>query len=147
LGHLLTAGELEGIAVGANGKKARSLITDVAKLHGYRLTVAQETQKDRKWDEAKIKSLTGGDKMTARFIARETYRRWIMAKGAQGCTDALGFSLSLEPRIPNLQSEMRQPSFKHRRLESFGRCVVLRRRSGRLTGALICRLSTNSGKC
>jgi hypothetical protein len=85
--------------------------------------------------------------MTARFIARETYRRWIMAKGAQGCTDALGFSLSLEPRIPNLQSEMRQPSFKHRRLESFGRCVVLRRRSGRLTGALICRLSTNSGKC
>src|SRR5262249_23109446 len=42
--------------------------TDVAKLHGYRLTVAQETQKARRWDEAKIKTMTGGDKMTARFM-------------------------------------------------------------------------------
>jgi putative DNA primase/helicase len=42
--------------------------TDVAKLHGYRLVIAQETQKDRQWDEVKIKSMTGGDKMTARFM-------------------------------------------------------------------------------
>jgi putative DNA primase/helicase len=42
--------------------------TDVAKLHGYRLVVAQETEKGRRWDETKIKSMTGGDKMTARFM-------------------------------------------------------------------------------
>ena len=42
--------------------------TDVAKLHGARLVIAQETQKGRQWDEAKIKSLTGGDKLTARFM-------------------------------------------------------------------------------
>jgi putative DNA primase/helicase len=42
--------------------------TDVAKLHGFRLVVAQETEKGRRWDEAKIKSMTGGDKMTARFM-------------------------------------------------------------------------------
>src|SRR5439155_13881631 len=42
--------------------------TDVAKLHGYRLVVAQETEKGRRWDETKIKTMTGGDKMTARFM-------------------------------------------------------------------------------
>ena len=42
--------------------------TDVAKLHGFRLVVAQETEKGRRWDETKIKTMTGGDKMTARFM-------------------------------------------------------------------------------
>jgi len=42
--------------------------TDLAKLHGYRLVVAQETERGRRWDETKIKSLTGGDKLTARFM-------------------------------------------------------------------------------
>jgi putative DNA primase/helicase len=42
--------------------------TDVAKLHSYRLAVAQETEKGRRWDEAKIKTMTGGDKQTARFM-------------------------------------------------------------------------------
>jgi putative DNA primase/helicase len=42
--------------------------TDIAKLHGYRLVVAQETEKGRRWDETKIKTMTGGDKMTARFM-------------------------------------------------------------------------------
>ena len=47
--------------------------TDVAKLHGYRLVVAQETEKDRRWDEAKIKGMTGGDKMTARFMRQDFF--------------------------------------------------------------------------
>ena len=42
--------------------------TDVAKLHGARLVVAQETDKGRRWDEAKIKTMTGGDALTARFM-------------------------------------------------------------------------------
>jgi putative DNA primase/helicase len=42
--------------------------TDLAKLRGARLVVAQETQKGRSWDETKIKALTGGDKITARFM-------------------------------------------------------------------------------
>jgi len=42
--------------------------TDLAKLHGARLVVAQETDKGRRWDEAKIKTMTGGDRMTARFM-------------------------------------------------------------------------------
>jgi putative DNA primase/helicase len=47
--------------------------TDVAKLHGARLVVAQETEKGRRWDEVKIKSMTGGDKMTARFMRQDFF--------------------------------------------------------------------------
>ncbi len=47
--------------------------TDVAKLHGARLVIAQETEKGRRWDEAKIKAMTGGDKMTARFMRQDFF--------------------------------------------------------------------------
>ena len=47
--------------------------TDLAKLVGARLVVAQEMQKGRRWDETKIKALTGGDKITARFMRRDFF--------------------------------------------------------------------------
>jgi putative DNA primase/helicase len=42
--------------------------TEIARLQGARLVVAQETEKGRSWDEAKIKALTGGDRLTGRFM-------------------------------------------------------------------------------
>jgi putative DNA primase/helicase len=42
--------------------------TEIARLRGARLVVASETQKGRRWDESKIKTLTGGDKLTGRFM-------------------------------------------------------------------------------
>jgi putative DNA primase/helicase len=42
--------------------------TEIARLKGARLVIAQETQKGRAWDEAKIKNLTGGDRLSARFM-------------------------------------------------------------------------------
>ena len=47
--------------------------TDLAKLMGARLVVAQETKKGRRWDETKIKALTGGDKITARFMRQDFF--------------------------------------------------------------------------
>ena len=47
--------------------------TDLAKLNGARLVVAQETQKGRRWDETKIKAFTGGDKITARFMRQDFF--------------------------------------------------------------------------
>jgi len=47
--------------------------TDVAKLRGARLVIAQETEKGRRWDETKIKTLTGGDKVTARFMRQDFF--------------------------------------------------------------------------
>jgi len=42
--------------------------TDLAGLRGARLVTAIEVEKGRRWAEAKIKSLTGGDKISARFM-------------------------------------------------------------------------------
>lgn len=42
--------------------------TELAALQGKRLVVAQEVDEGRKWAEAKIKTLAGGDPITARFM-------------------------------------------------------------------------------
>jgi putative DNA primase/helicase len=42
--------------------------TDMAMLQGAHLVTAQETDQGRAWAEAKIKMLTGGDAITARFM-------------------------------------------------------------------------------
>lgn len=47
--------------------------TELAKLRGSRMVVAQETQQGRTWDEAKIKAITGGDKQTARFMRQDFF--------------------------------------------------------------------------
>jgi len=47
--------------------------TEIAKLRGKRLVVAQETPAGRVWDEAKIKALTGGDRMSAHFMRQDDF--------------------------------------------------------------------------
>ena len=42
--------------------------TELASLRGARLVVAQETDEGRSWDESRIKALTGGDPIAARFM-------------------------------------------------------------------------------
>jgi putative DNA primase/helicase len=47
--------------------------TEIAKLQGARLVTAQETEKGRRWDVAKIKTLTSDDKLTARFMRQDFF--------------------------------------------------------------------------
>lgn len=47
--------------------------TELAMLRGARLVTAQETDEGRKWAEAKIKALTGGDPITARFMHKDFF--------------------------------------------------------------------------
>lgn len=42
--------------------------TDLASLQGARLVAASETQAGRRWDEARMKALTGGERIAARFM-------------------------------------------------------------------------------
>ena len=42
--------------------------TELAMLQGARLVVAVETEEGRRWNESRIKSLTGGDRIAARFM-------------------------------------------------------------------------------
>jgi P4 family phage/plasmid primase-like protien len=47
--------------------------TDLAMLNGVRLVVAQETEVGRHWAEARIKAITGGDPITARFMRADFF--------------------------------------------------------------------------
>jgi putative DNA primase/helicase len=47
--------------------------TEVARLHGARMAYASETEAGRAWAENRIKQLTGGDVMTARFMRQDDF--------------------------------------------------------------------------
>jgi putative DNA primase/helicase len=47
--------------------------TDTASLRGNRLVVASETEQGRRWAEAKIKTLTGGDRIRARLMRQDSF--------------------------------------------------------------------------
>ena len=47
--------------------------TDLAGLRGARLVTAIETEEGRRWAESRIKALTGGDKIAARFMRQDFF--------------------------------------------------------------------------
>ena len=54
-------------------RKHDSHPTELATLQGARLVCAQETEEGRRWAESRIKMLTGGDKITARFMRQDFF--------------------------------------------------------------------------
>ena len=47
--------------------------TELAQLRGARLVVSHETEVGRQWAESRIKQLTGGDRVTARFMRQDFF--------------------------------------------------------------------------
>jgi putative DNA primase/helicase len=64
LGDYHTAAAIETFTA----SKSERHPTDLAHLRGARLVTATETEESRGWAESKIKVLTGGDKIAARFM-------------------------------------------------------------------------------
>jgi P4 family phage/plasmid primase-like protien len=53
--------------------RSESHPTDLAGLQGARLVTAVETEDGRRWAESKLKALTGGDKIAARFMRADFF--------------------------------------------------------------------------
>jgi putative DNA primase/helicase len=57
--------------------------TEIARLKGSRFVVCQEVNSDQRFDEARVKELTGGDKLTGRFMRQDffdfepTHHLWV----------------------------------------------------------------------
>jgi putative DNA primase/helicase len=47
--------------------------TELAKLRGARLVTSIETEEGRRWNESRIKALTGGDRIAARFMRQDFF--------------------------------------------------------------------------
>lgn len=73
---------------------------ELAALVGARLVTAQETQEGRSWDEAKVKAITGGDKISARFMRENFFTYTPQFK--------LCFAGNHRPRLHNLDAAMRR---------------------------------------
>lgn len=58
--------------------------TEIARLAGARMVVCSEINEEDRFDEAKVKQLTGGDSLTARFMRQDhftfapTHKLWLM---------------------------------------------------------------------
>jgi putative DNA primase/helicase len=48
-------------------------LTEIAKLCGARLVTASETEEGKAWAESRIKQLTGGDRISARFMRQDEF--------------------------------------------------------------------------
>jgi putative DNA primase/helicase len=69
MGSYATQASLDAFTASAYEKHSEAL----ACLHGARLVVTSETEQGKSWDEAKIKSITGGDTIRARFMNRDSF--------------------------------------------------------------------------
>jgi len=74
--------------------------TELAKLNGARLVVATETEEGRRWAESRIKQLTGGDRVSARFMRQDFFEYVPQFK--------LVIAGNHKPRIQNVDVAMRR---------------------------------------
>ena len=70
LGTYHTTAPVETFTVSTGDKHP----TEIAMLQGARLVTAVETEEGRRWAESRIKQLTGGDEVSARFMRQDFFK-------------------------------------------------------------------------
>jgi putative DNA primase/helicase len=105
-----------------NGSSASN---DLARLRGARLVTASETEAGQYLAEAKVKQLTGGDRITARFLYGEffeflpEFKLFISANHRpriQGTDEAIWRRIVLVPFSVTIPKEQRDPNLKSKLL-------------------------------
>jgi putative DNA primase/helicase len=90
--------------------------TELAALRGARLVAAVETEEGRRWAEARIKQLTGGDKIAARYMRQDYFEfqpefKLVIAgnhrPGLRGVDEAIRRRMNLIPFTVTIPTEER----------------------------------------
>jgi putative DNA primase/helicase len=69
LGDYATVASMDTFTASPNDRHP----ADLAMLRGARMVAAQETEEGRRWAESRIKAMTGGDPITARFMRQDFF--------------------------------------------------------------------------
>lgn len=102
-------------------KSSGSPRNDIAALVGARFVVSIEADEGKKWAEGLMKSVTGGDTITARFLHKEffefipQFKLWFAANHAPYIRDDDGAAWRRILRVPfdhTIPKEQRDPSIK-----------------------------------
>ncbi|MFT0532418.1 phage/plasmid primase, P4 family [Castellaniella hirudinis] len=99
--------------------------TDLAGLRGARFVSSIETEQGRRWNESKVKAITGGDKISARFMRQDFFEYTPQFK--------LVIAGNHKPSIRNVDEAMR----RRLHLIPFTVTVPPDRRDGQLTEKLL----------
>jgi len=103
--------------------------TDMAGLRGARFVAAIETEQGRRWAESKVKSLTGGDKISARFMCQDFFEFLPQFKlfvagnhkpAIRNIDEAMKRRLHLIPFTITVPSEKRDPHLQQKLLAERG---------------------------
>jgi len=98
--------------------------TDLAGLRGARFVASVETEQGRRWNESKVKAITGGDKVSARFMRQDFFEYIPQFK--------LLIAGNHKPSIRNVDEAMK----RRLHLIPFTVTIPPERRDGRLTEKL-----------
>lgn len=104
-------------------RKNEAHTTELARLMGARLVTAQETEEGKRWAEAKIKMMTGGDTITARFMRQDDFEyvpqfKLVMTgnhkPGLRNVDEAIKRRLHLIPFTVNIPADRRDKTLADR---------------------------------
>ena len=98
LGSYAHCARSETFANGINGHP-----TEMAAMRGKRMVYCTETERGKKWNESRIKEITGGDKIRARFMGKDEFEYVPELK--------LIISGNYEPQIESADEAMRNRFF------------------------------------
>jgi len=99
--------------------------TDLAGLRGARFVSSIETEQGRRWNESKVKAITGGDKVSARFMRQDFFEYVPQFK--------LVIAGNHKPSIRNVDEAMK----RRLHLIPFTVTIPSEKRDGRLTDKLL----------
>jgi len=99
--------------------------TDLAGLRGARFVSSIETEQGRSWNESKVKAITGGDKVSARFMRQDFFEYFPQFK--------LLIAGNHKPSIRNVDEAMK----RRVHLIPFTVTIPAARRDGKLTEKLL----------